>query len=185
MSTARPVRMRVEVEQLTLKAPFRISGYTFTEVPVAIVTLQDGSATGRGEAAGVYYLNDTPEHIVRTLEAHRGVIEGGIDRAQLRELLPVGGARNAVDCALWDLEAKQAGQPVWKLAGLDHSVPCVTTFTLSADDPETVARGALAVPQALALKLKLNGDRDADAARVRAARAARPDVWLAVDANQG
>ena len=180
-----PLGMSVEVEPLRLKAPFRISGYTFHDVPVVVVTLRRGSASGRGEAAGVYYLDDTPQKIVRTLETHRADIEHGIDREQLRQLLPIGGARNAVDCALWDLESNEAQQPVWRLAGLSRAVPRITTFTMSADPPDAVARGAKAVPHARALKLKLDGDLDTDIARVRAARAARPDVWMGVDANQG
>jgi L-alanine-DL-glutamate epimerase-like enolase superfamily enzyme len=177
--------MDVEVERLLLKAPFRISGYTFTEVPVAVVTLQSAGTCGRGEAAGVYYLDDTPERIVRSLEKHRGAIESGIDREQLLQMMPIGGARNAVDCALWDLEAKKAGRAVWQLFGLDRAIPRITTLTLGADDPAVVARGAQAIPHARALKLKLDGNVDADIARVRAVRAARPDVWLGVDANQG
>lgn len=179
------MKMYVEVEQLRLKAPFHISGYTFEDVPVAVVTLAKGGASGRGEAAGVYYLDDTPDRIVATLEDNRAAIERGIDREQLRRLLPPGGARNAVDCALWELEAQLRGKPVWQLAGVDQPIARTTTFTMSADDPESVARGARAVAHARAIKLKLDGNVDADMARVRAARAARPDVWLGVDANQG
>jgi L-Ala-D/L-Glu epimerase len=178
-------QMQVAVERLPLKSPFRISGYTFAEIPVAVVTLSSGSLLGRGEAAGVYYFKDTPEQIAATLEKHRAEIESGIDRQQLLQLLPRGGARNAVDCALWDLEAKQAGKPVWQLAGLDHVSPRITTFTLGADDPSVVARGALELSHARALKLKLDGNVDADKERVRAVRDVRPDVWLGVDANQG
>jgi L-alanine-DL-glutamate epimerase-like enolase superfamily enzyme len=184
VSAAR-IDMRVEVERLPLKAPFRISGYTFTEVPVAVVTLRSGAAVGRGEAAGVYYLDDTPERIARTLEAHRAAIEGGLTREALQTLLPPGGARNAVDCALWELEARQQGKPVWRLAGLDHVLPRITTFTLGADEPHAVGRSALALTQAQAIKLKLSGDVEMDVARVKAVRAARSDVWLGVDANQG
>ena len=179
------LQMHIEIERLPLKSPFRISGYTFTEVPLAVVTLRSGSWVGRGEAAGVYYLKDTPDQIATTLEKHRAEIERGIDRQQLLDLLPRGGARNAVDCALWDLEAKQAGKPVWQLAGLDHVAPRITTFTLGADDPSVVARGALELSHARALKLKLDGNVDADKERVRAVRDVRPDVWLGVDANQG
>jgi L-alanine-DL-glutamate epimerase-like enolase superfamily enzyme len=185
MSTAIPVKMQVEVERLRLRSPFRISGYTFTEVPVAVVTLQSAKARGRGEAAGVYYLNDTPEQIVETLEAHRSTIESGLDRQQLLQLLPPGGARNALDCALWDLEAKHIGKPVWQLAGVDHMVPRITTFTLGADGPAAVVRAAEALPHAVALKLKLDGDVETDKERVRAVRKLRPDVWIGVDANQG
>ena len=184
MSTAR-IDMRVEMERLPLKAPFRITGYTFTEVAVAVVTLRSGEATGRGEAAGVYYLDDTAERIAHTLETHREPIEAGVSREQLQRLLPPGGARNAVDCALWELEAQRTGRPVWRLAGLDHVLPRITTFTLGADEPAAMARGAQALTQARAIKLKLSGEAELDAARVEAVRAARRDAWLAVDANQG
>src|SRR5688572_6305885 len=154
MSTVGPMQMQVEIEGLRLKSPFRISGYTFTEVPVAVVSLESERARGRGDAARVYHLNDTAEQIVSTLESHRSIIE----REQLDELLPVGGARNALDCALWDLEAKHTGKPVWQLSGVDNLVPRITTFTLSADGPPIVVRAAQALPHAVALKLKLDGD---------------------------
>ena len=115
----------------------------------------------------------------------RGAIEAGIDRAALQGLLPPGGARNAVDCALWELEAQRRRMPVWKLAGLPPAKPLVTTFTLGADDPAMMAAGARKYAQARSLKLKLTGDLDLDIARVQAVRAARPDVWMGVDANQG
>ncbi|MET0532928.1 MAG: dipeptide epimerase, partial [Steroidobacter sp.] len=152
------LQMQVEIERLRLKSPFRISGHTFTEVPVAVVTVRRGDLSGRGEAAGVYYLNDSTDRMVATLESHRSQIEDGIDRQQLQTLLPLGGARNALDCALWDLEAKEAGRPVWQLAGLDQVLPRVTTFTLGADDPSVVARGARELSLARALKLKRDGD---------------------------
>lgn len=185
MSSTIPLRMQVEIERLRLRSPFRISGYTFNDVPVAVVTLRSERAFGRGEAAGVYYLNDTPEQIVRTLEAHRSAIEGGIDREQLRQLLPLGGARNAVDCALWDLESKHSGKHVWERCGLDQVGPRITTFTLSADEPAAVMRAAQALPHAQALKLKLDGDVEMDKERVRVVRKLRPDAWIGVDANQG
>jgi L-Ala-D/L-Glu epimerase len=182
---ARRLALTHAVESLRLATPFRISGYTFAEGTVALVTLTDDGLTGRGEANGVYYFNDDADSICRTIEAQREVIERGITRAELATLLPAGGARNALDCALWDLEAKRTGRPVWQLAGLYGVKPLITTFTLAADDPGTVRAGALKYSAARALKLKLDGDLDADIARVRAVRDARPDVWLGVDANQG
>ena len=173
------------VERLRLATPFRISGYTFSEGSVALVTLTDDGLTGRGEANGVYYFNDDADSICRTIETHREVIERGITREELATLLPAGGARNALDCALWDLDAKRTGRPVWQLAGLHGVKPLITTFTLAADDPGTVRAGALKFAAARALKLKLDGDLDADIERVKAVRNARPDVWLGVDANQG
>ncbi|HEX4972222.1 MAG TPA: dipeptide epimerase, partial [Steroidobacteraceae bacterium] len=114
----------------------------------------------------------------------RSSIEAGIDRETLRRLLPAGGARNAVDCALWDLESRLSGIPAWKIAGLNAPVPLVTTFTLGADDPEKMAQTATSYADAQAIKLKLTGT-PVDADRVRAVRTARPEAWLAVDANQG
>jgi L-alanine-DL-glutamate epimerase-like enolase superfamily enzyme len=179
------IRLEVTVARLPLKSPFRISGYTFTDVPVLVVTLEQGRLRGLGEATGVYYFNDDPPAMAASIEALRDRIERGITREELREILPAGGARNAVDCALWDLEAKRAGKPVWKLAGLDQVTPPITTFTLGADDPAAMAEGAMAFADARALKLKLSGALEIDIRRLEAVREARPDVWLGVDANQG
>jgi L-alanine-DL-glutamate epimerase-like enolase superfamily enzyme len=177
--------MRTTLEALPLRAPFRIAGFTFTEITVLVVELIEDGRRGRGEAAGVYYLGDHPAGMAPVLEAHRPTIEAGLTRDELRELLPIGGARNALDCALWDLEAKRAGVPAWKLAGLDHAIPLTTTFTLSADDPPAMADAARGHRGAVALKIKLSGEVELDRERIRQVRAARPDVWLGVDANQG
>jgi len=180
-----PLKMRVAVEKLRLSAPFRISGFVFEEQDVVVVTLEDGRHQGRGEASGVYYLGDTAQTMVAAIEAARTAIEQGIDRAALQKLLQPGGARNAVDCALWELDARRVGTTVWKLAGLPPPKPLVTTFTLGADDPAVMAAGARRYAQAKSLKLKFTGDLPVDLARVRAVREARPEVWMGVDANQG
>jgi L-alanine-DL-glutamate epimerase-like enolase superfamily enzyme len=177
--------MKVDVERLQLKAPFRISGYVFDGFDVVVVTLEDGPHRGRGEAAGAYYLGETAETMCAAIEAVRAQIERGITRDELQSLLPPGGARNAVDCALWELEAAHLARPAWQIAGVDTPRPLITTFTLSAEDPATVEAGAGAYATAQAIKLKLSGDFDLDTARVEAVRRARPDVWLGVDANQG
>ena len=179
------LRLRIEVEKLPLREPFRISGYIWTEVDIVVATLEDGTHRGRGEASGVYYLNDNAQSMVAELGAVRSDIEAGIDRDGLQRLLPRGGARNALDCALWELDAKRAGVPVWKLAGLKAPKPLLTTITLGAEEPETMAARARRHGRARALKLKLTGDLDLDIARVQAVRAARADVWIGVDANQG
>jgi L-alanine-DL-glutamate epimerase-like enolase superfamily enzyme len=185
LKSTRSVAMNLRNEPLEFKSPFRISGYVFNAMPATVVTLTDGEVEGRGEAAGVYYLDDNPDGMLASLESLRQTIEAGLSRDELRELLPPGGARNALDCALWELEARRSGIPVWKLAGVPAPRPLLTTFTLGADDPYVMAQGALSWAQARAIKLKLTGELDLDIARVRAVRAARPDVWLAVDANQG
>ena len=177
--------LRYRVETHRLSAPFRISGFTFETSDVVVAEVSDGEFTGRGEAAGVYYLGDDSKHIVSELDAHRATIEDGPDREHLRQLMPAGGARNAVDCAMWDLEAKREGVPAHRLAGIDQPKPLITTFTLGADEPEAMAEGARRYADARAIKVKLTGELDLDVARVEAIRSARPDVWLGVDANQG
>jgi L-alanine-DL-glutamate epimerase-like enolase superfamily enzyme len=179
------LQLSVAVEQVELTAPFRISGFVFERQDLVVVTLRDGPHQGRGEAAGVYYLKDDSQKMIATLEAHRATIERGIDRKSLQQLLPPGGARNALDCALWELDAARAGRTVWELAGLKAANPLVTTFTLGADEPAVMAEGARKYVHARSLKLKLTGELDLDMARVRAVRAARPAAWIGVDANQG
>src|SRR5690606_23093500 len=159
-----PVELELHNEPLPLSAPFRIAGHVFEAMPATVVTLRDGGHVGRGEAAGVYYNDDHPDAMLATLEALRPRIEAGIDREALRTLLPAGGARTALDGALWELEAQRAGVPVWLLAGLDAVRPLLTTFTVGADDPGVMAERAAAFVQARALKLKLTGEADLDAA---------------------
>ena len=185
MTTPAPLTLDVAIESLPLANPFRISGHVFTDPPVVLVTLSDGTHSGRGEASGVYYLDDDVPAMAAAIESVRGAVEAGITREGLQMLLPAGGARNALDCALWELDARRSGVPVWELAGLAEPRPLRTTFTLGADDPEVMAEGARGYAQARALKLKLTGDLDLDIARVQAVRAARPECWIGVDANQG
>jgi L-alanine-DL-glutamate epimerase-like enolase superfamily enzyme len=175
----------VEVQTLRLAQPFRISGYVFESSDVVVVTLSDGEHSGRGEGGGVYYLGDDVPHMLADIERARPAIEAGVSRDELRQLMPPGGGRNAVDCALWELEAAQAGTEVWALAGISQPKPLRTTFTLGADSPETMAAGARAYADARSIKVKLTGELALDIARVDAIRQARPDVWLGVDGNQG
>ena len=173
------------VETHPLAAPFRISGYVFEASDLVVVELDDGQNRGRGEAGGVYYMGDEAPQIVEALEANRAAIESCGSREELRQLLPAGGARNAVDCAMWELEASRLGIPAYRMAGIDAPHPLITTFTLGADTPEVMAQGARNYATARAIKIKLTGELDLDIARVRAVRDARPDVWIGVDANQG
>ncbi|WP_066803124.1 dipeptide epimerase [Sphingomonas asaccharolytica] len=175
----------VRVESLRLSAPFRIASRTFDSADVLVVTLSDGGLAGRGEASGVYYTGDDVAQMLHHVERARDAVEAGVTRDELRTLLPPGGARNAIDAALWDLEAASDDCPVWALAGQDVPRPLLTTFTLGADTPEAMAAGAKRYDHARAIKVKLTGDLALDIARVTAIRAARPDVWLGVDANQG
>lgn len=179
------MQLEIAIERWPLRTPFRITGHVFTEQRIVVVTLRQDGIRGRGEASGVYYLDDTPERIASQLEAVRPAIEAGVTRVDAQQLLPPGGARNALDCALWELESHRARRPVWQLAGLDAPRNLLTTYTLSADDPETLARTVTdEFASAVAIKLKLNGDGQDDE-RIRRVRDARPDAWLCVDANQG
>ena len=168
-------RLSATVERWPFQKPFRITGYEWTESEVLVVEARVGDLVGRGESLGVYYLNDTPERAKAQIEA----LASPFDAAQL----PAGGARNALDCALWDLRAKIERKPVWQLLGLEAPQPLRTTYTVGADEPAAMAATARGYTNARALKLKLTGDGDAE--RVLAVRAARHDVWLGVDANQG
>jgi len=176
--------LRLELEHWNYKSPFRITGHVWTAIEVLTVTLAEDGAFGRGEAAGVHYLGDNLQTMIAQIEAVRSCIEAGADRSAVQALLPPGGARNAIDCALWDLDAKISDVPAWRLAGLDAPRPLITTFTCGADSPQKMAQAAVTHKGAKALKLKLTGD-PADADRVRSVRDARPDVSILVDANQG
>ena len=184
MNEIGPLTLKVEVEHWRLANPFKITGYLWETADVVLVSLGQDGHVGRGEAMGVYYRKETPDSIVKQIESLRERVEFGISRRSLQELLPCGGARNALDCALWDLEAKLTRRPAWQIAQLNEPKPLRATFTLGADDPQRMARAAIGVAHARAIKLKLTGE-PMDAERIRAVREARPDVWLNVDANQG
>lgn len=177
------MRLEVRTESWPYAAPFRITGYVFEMAEVVTAELTDGDLTGVGESSGVYYRGETAAGLRAEIEAAKPFVEAGIDREGLRVLLPAGGARNALDAALWDLEAKRAGVPAWTLAGLTAVRPLTTTLTVSAGTPAETAEAARGWPTARAIKLKLTPEDPA--ACVAAVRAARPDVWLGVDANQG
>ncbi|WP_309662432.1 dipeptide epimerase [Sphingomonas sp.] len=179
------VLMQVATETLRLAKPFRIAGRVFECSDVVVVTLCDGDLRGLGEGGGVFFLGDDVPHMLAALEAARIPIEAGAGRDELRSIMPPGGARNAVDCALWDLEAARAGMPVWQLAGVAEPRPLRTTFTLGADTPAIMAQGARDYREARSIKIKLTGDLALDRERVIAIRQARPDAWFGVDGNEG
>jgi L-alanine-DL-glutamate epimerase-like enolase superfamily enzyme len=177
--------LTVEKAAIRFAEPFRITGYVFEAMPSIIAQIVEGESMGRGEAAGVYYLGDDQDHMLGMIEPVRAAIEAGLSREDLQEALPPCGARNALDCALWELDSRLQQIAVWKLAGVPRPKPLITTFTLPADDPSVLALKVRRLSFAKAIKLKLDGDVDTDRERMKAVRDARPDVWLAVDANQG
>jgi L-alanine-DL-glutamate epimerase-like enolase superfamily enzyme len=165
------------------RSAFRIAYRTRTHSQTVQVGLEDpGGRWGRGEALGVSYHGETAERIMEQLSALGSDLRNDLTRDELQTLLPPGGARNALDCALWDLEAKRAGRRAWELAGMSITRSLLTCYTLGADKPESMSRAAGAVAQYSRLKLKLTGERDLEC--VARVRAARPDAELIVDANQ-
>jgi len=163
---------------------FRISRGARTAAEVLVATLRDGEAEGRGECVPYARYGESLESVTAQIEALRGDLEAGrLDLRALQEALPAGAARNALDCAFWDLEAKRAGRRVWELAGLPAPGPVTSAYTLSLDTVEAMAAKAAANAARPLLKLKLAGPEDLD--RVRAVRAAAPAAKLVVDANEG
>ncbi len=176
-------RLTVRLETWPLASAFRISRGAKTEAHVVVAEIADGSHTGRGEAVPYPRYDETPEGTRAEIEAAREAVEAGITRDGLLEALSPGAARNALDCALWDLEAKQAARPAWALAGLEAPQPCVTAVTLSLDTPESMGQAAARHAALPLLKLKVTGE--GDLARIEAVRANAPGARLIVDANEG
>ena len=177
------IRVSVHHEDWPATTPFRISNQTWESFPGIVVELCEGEHIGRGEGLGVYYLDENPASMATQVMEVADSIAAGADRQQLLDLLPHGGARNAIDCALWDLEAKRAGRRVWDLAGVELK-PITTVMTVGLEDtPEEMAAKATAAADHAVLKVKLSGSMPVE--RVEAIRAARPDAKLVIDANQG
>jgi L-alanine-DL-glutamate epimerase-like enolase superfamily enzyme len=177
------MKISVHIEEWPLIQPFRIAGHEWINSRSIVVQLADGGCVGRGEAQGVFYRDETAESLFEQVHGVAGEIRSGLSRAHLQELLPAGGARNAVDCAMWDLECKKSGRSIWQLTGIEPK-PVTTVFTIGLEaTPEEMAAKAAAAADAPVLKIKLNDDRPYE--RLAAIRAARPDATLVVDANQG
>jgi L-alanine-DL-glutamate epimerase-like enolase superfamily enzyme len=166
------------IETWPIAGTFVISRESRTEVSVVVVEVSDGAVRGRAECRPYARYGETPESVLAQIEATP--LETA-DREALRGRLPPGAARNALDCALWDLAAKRDGVPVWKSAGLPQPRTVTTAFTLSLGDPASMAEAARAGNWPI-LKLKLGGDGDPE--RVRAVREAAPGARLIVDANE-
>ena len=175
--------LHVEEERWPLAVPFQITGHRWDNLNAIKVSISQDRHTGTGEAAGVYYRGDTPEKMLEQINSVRDAIEAGATRDALLSLLPCGGARNALDCALWDLEAKLANRSVTDLLGLELK-PLTTVFTISIrEDVEEMAEVARRYHSFPVLKVKLDGELPVE--RMEAIRQVRPDATLVIDANQG
>lgn len=176
------MRMTVETIRRPLASPFVITGYTFTHLDAVWVTLTDGDHSGRGEGVGMYYLGETPSTMSAQLEQVRAQIDDGASRADVAQLLPPGGARNALDCALWDVECKATDTTIWDLVGITPK-PLVTVATVGMGTPQEMAAKAVAFGDYPHLKIKLSSDSPLE--KLSAIRDARPEATLVIDVNQG
>ncbi|WP_454814164.1 N-acetyl-D-Glu racemase DgcA [Labrys neptuniae] len=176
-------RLSLAVERWPLANVFTIARGSKTEAVVVVVEIARDGLLGRGECVPYARYGETVEGVVQAIEARRPAIEAGLSRAALQDLVPAGAARNAIDCALWDLEAKLAGKPAWRMAGLTEPGPVTTAYTISLGEPEAMAEAAAKAAHRPLLKVKL-GTTD-DAARIAAVRRYAPRSQLIIDANEG
>ena len=176
------MKMTVETVRRPLAAPFVITGYTFTHLDAVWVTLENNGATGKGEGVGMYYLGENPATLSLELESVRDAVESGATRLDVQSLLPRGGARNALDCAYWDLECKATGQTIWQVLEITPQ-SLVTVATIGMGTPEEMAAKASTFAAYPQLKVKLDGHQPLE--RLSAIRKARPEATLVIDVNQG
>jgi L-alanine-DL-glutamate epimerase-like enolase superfamily enzyme len=175
------LKIEAREEIFPLDHPFRISRGSRTEAQVVVVTMTDGENVGHGECVPIKRYKQSSESVLAQIESVRVVRD--LDRSKLQQLLLPGAARNALDCALWDLEAKRSGKRAWELANIPMVDHVETSITISLDTPARMADAAAAAIDLPILKLKLCGD-DNDLARVEAVRAAAPNARLLIDANE-
>jgi L-alanine-DL-glutamate epimerase-like enolase superfamily enzyme len=175
--------LHVASERWPIAGAFTISRGSKTQAEVVVAEVSDGVYRGRGECVPYARYDETVDGVIATISALAPQIAHGLDRAGLQSALLAGAARNALDCALWDLAAKRAGRPAHALAGLPPPRALVTAYTISLDAPDAMAAAAAKASARPLLKVKLG--RDDDPARIRAVRAAAPRAELIVDANEG
>jgi len=177
------MELSVRIERWPLAGTFTISRGSKTEAVVAVAELSDGAHRGRGESVPYARYGETPDGIVAAIEAVRPALRRGLDRGALQRAMPAGAARNALDCAYWDVNAKQTGRRVYELAGLGAPGPLTTAHTISLGSAAAMAAAAERAAWRPLLKVKLGGDDDAP--RIAAVRRAAPRAQLIVDANEG
>ncbi|MBZ4406946.1 dipeptide epimerase [Myxococcus sp. XM-1-1-1] len=178
-------KLTVRHESWPIAGSFTISRGSKTSAEVVVVTLEEGGAVGRGECVPYARYGETVPGVLKALEAARARIEGGLSREEVSEVLEPKAARNALDCALWDLEAKRTGRPVWALLGMPEPRPLVTAYTLSLDTADAMGRAAVKSAHRPLLKVKLGRGSTEDLERLRAIREGAPASRLIVDANEG
>ena len=173
---------KISAANFPLEKPFVITGHTFETLESVQVTLERNGHLGHGEGDGVYFLGESQAGMISDLESVRREVEAGISRVELQELLPAGGARNALDCALWDLEAKESGKTIWELTGISPR-QLTTVATVGIGTIEQMCSQAKEFSRFPNLKIKLDSSEPVE--RLRAIRQTRPDARLIIDVNQG
>jgi L-alanine-DL-glutamate epimerase-like enolase superfamily enzyme len=176
-------KLRVSIERFPIAGEFRISRGAKREAIVVVASIGNGDVVGRGECTPYLRYGETPDGVLQAIEAIGERMEAGLDRIALMQAMPAGAARNALDCALIDLDAKQSGRPVAELVGAPAPPRVLTCYTLSLAEPAEMARQAETHWRLPLLKLKLGGPEDA--LRMRLVRKARPEARLVADANEG
>jgi len=177
------MELSVRIERWPLASAFTISRGSKTEAVVVVAELNDGTHRGRGESVPYARYGETPDGIVAAIEAVRPMLRQGLDCATLQRAMPAGAARNALDCAYWDVNAKRTGRRAHELAGIGKPAPLVTAYTISLASAADMAAAAERASWRPLLKVKLGGDDDG--ARIAAVRRAAPRAQLIVDANEG
>ena len=177
------VRLTVHIERWPIAGSFVISRGAKTEAAVVVAELRDGTLVGRGEGAPLARYNETPEATAALIAGLADAVAGGLDRLALQSALPAGAARNALDCAFWDLEAKRSGRRAHELAGRPAPRELTTAYTISLGSPESMVEATRQVAHRALLKVKLGADGDPE--RIAAIREAAPAATLIVDANEG
>jgi L-alanine-DL-glutamate epimerase-like enolase superfamily enzyme len=177
-----PIALTVQTERWPVAGSFAIARGSRTEAVVVVAELSDGTHTGRGECVPYRRYGETVEKVLAAVEAQRDALAQGLDRPTLQTIMPPGAARNALDCAFWDLEAKRAERPVHALAGLPAPHALTTALTISFGAPDAMAQAAAKAAGRALLKVKLGGDGDPE--RIAAVRQAAPGTELIVDANE-
>ena len=178
------MELSVQIERWPLASAFTISRGSKTEAVVVTAALAAGGHRGRGECVPYARYGETPDGVVAAIEAMRPALQNGLTRAALQKVMPAGAARNALDCALWDLSAKAAGRHAYEMAGLAAPRPLTTAYTISLADPAAMAEAAHRAAARPLLKVKL-GTAAGDGERIVAVRRAAPRAELIVDANEG
>ena len=174
--------LHVRAERWPIAGSFTISRGAKTEAEVVVATVSDGTYAGQGECVPYARYGETIAGVTAALEAMRVPLAGGLTRQALETAMPAGAARNALDCALWDLEAKASGKSAYLLAGMPEPRACVTAYTISLGSPASMGEAAREASGRKLLKVKLGGEGDAE--RIWAVRAAAPNAELIVDANE-